>query len=266
LDLQIKILETAGKKTGGTKEGKKPKTKEEIEKERIEQIEKDIQFYRDKNKAQQNYFNEQERIKAEAERKDEERAKRDIDRQNAGLANQIAVFDYIRKNKEEQLAYEKYVEDEKLKAYYNTANALTAVADLVGRQTAAGKVLAIAAATINTFLGATEVIRAKSILPEPLGTISKIASVVSIIATGLSAVKNIVKTPVPGYGSGGGSIPSFSAAPLQASLSPQAQSNALNSQAINNLASTPSRAYILNRDIQNNGQINNYLQRNSSIG
>ena len=157
------------------------------------------------------------------------------------------------------------------KLYQDVGMALGALGDLIGRETAAGKALAIAQATINTWLGVTEVLKQKSILPEPAATISKIVNAAAIVASGLSAVRNIVKTRVPGgagSGAGGGAVTGglATAAPLQAGLSPQTQLQVQNQQAINQIGNQATRAYILNSDLQNNNQINAYLQRNATIG
>ena len=158
-----------------------------------------------------------------------------------------------------------------MKLYGDVGNALGILGDLIGRETAAGKALAIAQATINTWLGVTEVLKQKSILPEPAATISKIVNAAAIVASGLSAVRNIVKTRVPGgagSGAGGGAVTGglATAAPLQAGLSPQTQLQVQNQQAINQMGNQATRAYILNSDLQNNNQINAYLLRNATIG
>jgi hypothetical protein len=146
-----------------------------------------------------------------------------------------------------------------------TGSALGALADLVGKQTAAGKVLAIAQATINTFVGATEVLRAKSVLPEPFGTIVKIANVAAIIASGLSAIKNIAKTPVPG-GSGGGSVPSLSS--VSAPLAPQRpgnQTTQLDQQSLNAIGNATTRSFVLESDVTNNQERVRRLNRAARI-
>lgn len=129
-----------------------------------------------------------------------------------------------------------------------SGNLLNAFSELIGKQTAAGKVLAIAQATINTYLGVTEVLRAKTTLPEPLGTIAKIINVGTIIATGISAIKNIVKAQVPG--GGGGSVPAVSA-PLSPQ-SPGATSTSLDQRSLNAIGSATTRAFVLDSDIANN--------------
>jgi len=147
-------------------------------------------------------------------------------------------------------------------------NSMAAFSDLVGRQTVVGKALAIAEATINTYLAASKSLKADYSAFGPFALAAKIAATASTIAVGLAAVKNIVKTQVPGKG-GGGSIGSISnistVSPLTPALSPQAQATSLNAAAINNLGNNAIRAYILNADIQNQNQINDILKRNSTI-
>lgn len=126
-----------------------------------------------------------------------------------------------------------------------SSSLLGAFSALIGKETAAGKVLAIAQATINTFQGATEVLRAKTVLPEPAGTIAKILNFGAVIATGIGAVKNIIKTQVPG--AGGGSAPSVTA-PL-APVLPGATSTTLDQQSLNAIGSATTRAFVVESDI-----------------
>jgi hypothetical protein len=76
-------------------------------------------------------------------------------------------------------------------------NALGALSELIGKDTVAGKALGIAQATINTYVGVSEVLKAKAVLPEPANTITKIASVATTIATGLKTVREIMAVKVP---------------------------------------------------------------------
>ncbi len=145
-------------------------------------------------------------------------------------------------------------EQEKQQAYRATGDAFGALSELVGRQTAAGKALAVGQALINTYLGVTEVLRNKTTIPEPFGTIQKVASVATILASGISAVSRIKSTQIPGAGGGGGSVPSItSAAPLQAQL-PQAQITQLNAASINALGNQAIKAYVVETDVTTNQQ------------
>jgi hypothetical protein len=153
--------------------------------------------------------------------------------------------------------------DARVQLLQEIGNAMGALSDLVGRQTKVGKALAIAQATINTYLGISEVWKSPAVLPEPFNTALKVASTITTAAGGIAAVRNIARVQVPG---GGGSVPNIDTkAPMTPTLSPTVQTNVQNAQAINQMSSQSTRAYVLNSDIQNEQQRNAYLQRNASI-
>ena len=142
----------------------------------------------------------------------------------------------------------------------SVGDTMTALTDVVGKETAAGKALGIAQATINTYLGATEVLRAKSVLPEPAGTIVKLANVAAIIASGIKSVKAIVGTKVPGAGGGGGSVPSATAP-----ITPQMSSTAMNQAMINQMGNASTRAFVLESDVSGNQERIRRLNRAARI-
>lgn len=82
------------------------------------------------------------------------------------------------------------------------ADGLGTVADLLGKNTVAGKAAGIAQATINTYLGVSQVLAAPPSGPEPFNTITKAVSIATTIGTGLANVANIVKVPTK-FESGG---------------------------------------------------------------
>jgi hypothetical protein len=138
-----------------------------------------------------------------------------------------------------------------LKETIETMNQLT---DAVGKDTIAGKALGIATATINTYQGASEVIKQKSTLPSPFDVISKIANVAAIIATGIKTVKAISSVQVPGGGGGGGGIPSLSnISPIIPQL-PFATTTNLSQQTINDIGNQAVRAYVIESDVTSNQQ------------
>lgn len=140
--------------------------------------------------------------------------------------------------------------------------ALGAVADLIGRQTAAGKALAIAEATINVFKAGLQVFSQPmpGIPPVSLGI--KIASMVAAIATGIVTVKKIVSTKVPG-GGGGGAAPSIPAIP--APIIPRPQTTSLDQQSINAVGNAAARSYVLETDVTNNQERIRRLNRAARI-
>lgn len=146
------------------------------------------------------------------------------------------------------------------------ANILGKAADLFGKQTAAGKVLAIAEATINTYAGATAALRSKVPFPEPVATGIRIAQAALIIATGLKSIREIAKAKVPGAGSGG-DIPVASASAPIAST-PTIQTTQIDQESINNLGdvSKAPRAYVIEGDITNEQERTARLNRAAILG
>lgn len=131
------------------------------------------------------------------------------------------------------------------------ADVLDKLSEIIGKKTIAGKALAIAAATINTFQGASEALKQPSTLPSPFDVVAKIVNVAAVIAAGLKTVKSIVDVQVPG-GSGGGQAP---AAPsISAPLAPVQSSTSLDQGTINNIGNAAAgginniRAYVVEQD------------------
>lgn len=109
----------------------------------------------------------------------------DAQKKGADISKIDAKFAAIRKKiKEEETS-------SKLKAQ---SELFGGVAELLGKETVAGKAAGIAQATINTFQGVSEVWRAKSVLPEPFATIQKVVSTGIVVGSGIAAVKKIAST------------------------------------------------------------------------
>jgi hypothetical protein len=89
--------------------------------------------------------------------------------------------------------------DAKLALLDSYATSLNAISGLVGKDTAEGKLLAIASATISTYTAI-----AKTLAANASNTPLAIASSIAIGLQGFAAVKGILDTPVPGQGGGGG--------------------------------------------------------------
>jgi hypothetical protein len=241
---------------------------------------------------------ERERIKREQEQQAEEERKRREERNDearfdaARVGNQVAEDEKQRieesnavvqggaaerlriaqeetqkKAAQDKLLLDQYQvdsENAKRMALYATGDAINEIANIVGKQTAAGKVLAVAQALINTYLGITQVLANKTTLPEPAGTIQKVASVVAISAAGFNAVRNIGKTQVPG-GGGGANIPSNAAAPLLPQT-PSVGVTRLDAQTVNNLGNKAVRAYVLETDITDQQTRQRRIERAAVLG
>ncbi len=208
---------------------------------------------------------EQEKKQLEADNAEMERLFKE---ENDRLNKEIEKKNEIAKKEKEAADAVLLLEQQKRDTYKVTGEALGALSDVVGKQTIAGKALAVSQALINTYLGVTEVLRNKTIIPEPFGTIQKVASVATILASGFSAVKNITKTQVPGGGGGGAATPSMGE--VAAPVTPQATATTLSASTIQNIGNAAAggvnRAYVLDSDVRNMDERNSRLQRAARLG
>ena len=127
-----------------------------------------------------------------------------------------------------------------------SADILSGLSALLGEQTAAGKVLAVAAATINTYLAINKTLAAFAGLPVPGYAI---AQAIATGIFGLVQVKKILSVQVPGKSSGG-SVPSVGSvpAPLTASL-PSSTNTRLDRDQLNQIGNAAVRAFVVESDI-----------------
>ena len=195
--------------------------------------------------------------------------------QKAGQLGELALLEETHKNKliqitDEGAAAKKAISQKEfehrqlmLKA---TADGLTALSDIIGKETAAGKAMAVAASLINTYSAIAGQLKAFSGVPVPGYAIAQ--AIVTGLA-GFAAVRNILKVQVPKGGGGGGStgsaslsMPSVSAT---APLAPQAQVTNLSQSSINAVGNAANRAYVLETDVSNNQERIRRLNRASRI-
>jgi hypothetical protein len=214
---------------------------------------------------------ERDKDKQDFEKQTEENEKRLLDRVSRDIAirakdseDKAKKFDNDKALTDALAANQVEADKVRVASIQSVSNALGVASDIIGKETAAGKALAVAQALINTYLGASEVIKAKSVLPEPFGTISKIANVAAIIATGIKSVKAITSVKVPGRSAGGGgaNIPS---SPVTAPVAPQADTTRLDPTQVNQIGNAASRAYVVESDITGNQDKIKRLNRQARI-
>lgn len=142
-----------------------------------------------------------------------------------------------------------------------TSGILMSISDLVGKQTAAGKVLAIASATIDTYQAANSALKANYGIFGPAASIAKFVAVAATIATGIKNVKAIAAVKVPG--ATGGSVPSISG--VSAPLTPQVQTTRLDQASINQIGNQAVKAYVVENDVTTNQEKVRQLNRAARI-
>lgn len=178
----------------------------------------------------------------------------------------------LRKAKEKadaELLIQKLKHDGQVALMGKTSEALGMFSDMLGKETAAGKTLAIAQATINAYLGISEVWKAKNIYPEPFGTGMKIASTVVMATSAFKTVKDIMAVQVPG-GGGGGSAPTMGGS----ASAPAAPSfNVVGNSGVNQVANVmsnqgmqPVQAYVVANNVTTAQGLNRNIVNNATLG
>jgi hypothetical protein len=149
----------------------------------------------------------------------------------------------------------------------SVSGALGKISEVVGKQTAAGKGLAVAEATINTLVAGTNALKAIKTAKSPVEALAGIATMAAVIASGFKTVKQIIATPVPGASGGGGSTPQIS---TTAPVLPTQTSTKLDSASIQGVGSAVGggvgRSFVLSTDIKNDAERAATLNRAARLG
>lgn len=195
-------------------------------------------------------------------------SKREIERQR--LVDSKATADALLKFDEDSVTGRILLAEKEQKAkqdaYKNIGDAIGALSDIVGKQTAAGKALGIAQALINTYVGVSEVIKSKAVLPEPLNTITKIASIATTLATGFKTVQALTSVQVPGGGGGSaGGANISSATPVINTATTQTPQTQL-ALSIANAQKEPVQAYVVSSSMTTQQALDRNIRNNSTIG
>lgn len=169
-----------------------------------------------------------------------------------------------KKYTENQIALAQAESDGKRALLSITAQALGQFSEMLGQQTAEGKALAVAQATINAYLAISEVWKAPNPYPEPFGTATKVASTVVVGAAAFKSISDILAVQVPGgAGGGGGSAAAPPATP---------RFNVVGTSGANQIAQTlgqdlpPVKAYVVANDVTSAQSLNRNIVSSASLG
>jgi hypothetical protein len=157
---------------------------------------------------------------------------------------------------------------DKLDAVDATASSLSAISELLGKETAAGKAAAVAAATINTFSSAQKAYDSTVGIPFVGPVLAPINAGIAI-AAGIKNVKSILAVKTPG--GGGGSAPSMSGGGATAAAAPAfnvvgASSTNQLAQTIGNQQQQPIKTYVVAGDISTAQSLERNIISSASIG
>ena len=181
---------------------------------------------------------------------------------NESILNNETLFELERTNTAKKGAEER--KQTQLKYLEAVGGGLQALSEIAGQETAAGKALAVAGATIDTYAAISGQLAAFSNVPVPGYAI---AQAVTTGLFGLANVKKILETSVPGGGGGvggGGSIPSAGRT-FDFNLAGSTGQNQL-AQTIGGQVAQPIKAYVVSSEITNQQQFDNQIQGEVTIG
>jgi len=163
-----------------------------------------------------------------------------------------------------EIALSKLTTAQKIEAVEAVAATFAQLANLLGEQTTAGKVAAVAAATIETFLSAQKAYSATVGIPIVGPVLAPINAGIAI-AAGIKNIKAItsVKTPNGGGGGGGGNIPNNSSGGATAP-----NFNIVGNSGINQLAELggqPIQAYVVSGEVTSAQSLDRNRIQNASF-
>ena len=138
--------------------------------------------------------------------------------------------------------------------------------DILGRETAAGKAAAVAAASIDTYAAAWTAF--KQAQKNPIAIIGPAYPYIQAglaVAGGLANIRKIIAVKTPGP-SGGASVPSGGVPSVpNAPLPPQAETTLINQGQVNQIGNVAARAYVVESDVSGNQQRIQRLERAARI-
>lgn len=141
----------------------------------------------------------------------------------------------------------------KMLAAQTTADTLANLSNLLGQETAAGKAMAVASATISAILSAQKAYESVIGIPY-VGPILAPINAGIALASGYKSIQSILAVQVPGQ-SGGGSSPSLGSGPSAgagAPIAPRAAEpvpTSLDQKSLNSISNVVTRAYVVESDI-----------------
>jgi hypothetical protein len=144
-----------------------------------------------------------------------------------------------------------------------TSEIFSQFSSVIGKETAAGKALGIASATIDTFIAANKALKADYSVFGPAAQVARFASVAATIGLGIKNIKSIAAVKVPG-GGGSANIPSGLSG-LSAPIGTQMGATALQQAQINAAGNAAVQAFVLESDVTGNQERIERLNRAARI-
>ena len=251
---------------------KEAETKEQARLDSIQKIRDDFKLKQEEKEAQTNLQ------KAELE---EQRKLAELDKLNATEEEKQAISDYYAQAKLEAEAKDAEAsklitqkeQEAKITALQGYASAVSALSGFLGKETGAGKALAVAASLINTYAAIAGQLKAFAGVPVPGYAI---AQAIATGASGFAAVRDILKVKVPAGSVATPSISGSSSGGGGASITAAAQApqfNVIGGGAQNQLAGLladqtqkPVKAYVVSNEVTTAQSLDRNIVESATLG
>jgi len=244
-----------------------------------EQKEKDDKEAQDKKAKDQEKLYKDLELKKEFDKLTFEEQRTILTERETALLNDELLTEEQRTTLKQQYADARIKIDEleaqaKAKMVAAIGQTLATASELLGKNTLAGKAMAIAATTVDTLQSSMSAYKGMvAVIPGPAGIVAGGVAAAGAIATGLATVKKIVSVKVPGGGGGGGgSAPSISASSTGGGGSAAPTFNVVGNAGVNQIAQTlgnqqpPIQAYVVANNVTTQQSLDRNIVSNASLG
>jgi hypothetical protein len=191
--------------------------------------------------------------------------------QQLAVKHQNDLTEIDKKGTKERLKNTEAEKEAKITAYTEIGNLVGQLSDLVGKQTAVGKALALSQIAIDTALAVSSLTKnsesnpANSVTGGLAGAVQFATGIIRILANIKKAKDLLSQAKTPSGGGGGSSLSLPSTSSVSAPLQPQLATTNLNQSQINQLSSATNRAFVLESDVSGNQERITRLNRASRI-
>jgi hypothetical protein len=263
-DAEKKAIENRKKASDAAKEAAV-----QAEKEKQEAIKKVKDAYLDKANTTRRELDDIEAERLKKEYQDSLKKEDDVLKRLEVEAAALKSFsDYKKEIAEADKAIALAEAKAKMDAADAVSGTLNAASDLLGKQTTAGKILAIASATISTFTSAQKAYEATVGIPIVGPALAPINAGIAL-AAGFKNIQAITKVKTPGGGGGSSPSGSFGGSAAQAP-----NFNVVGNSGVNQLAQTmsgqseqaPIQAFVVAQDVTTAQGLNRNIVTNASLG
>jgi hypothetical protein len=167
----------------------------------------------------------------------------------AGLISDDQYTAGTEANSKARIEIDKIEQQAKFQNAQIAAQLLGTVSDLVGKNTAAGKATAIAATTIDTYLGAQKAFTSQLIPGDPSSPIRAAIAAAIAVAGGIKNVRAIARTPVPNGGASASAPNITASAPAITSAVPTIGTSPVTALGTMMQNQPPLRAYVVESEV-----------------